>query len=215
MNLKGKIVEFLGDSITEGVGASDVSKRYTDVFGEITGAIVRNHGISGTRIAKKRVPSPDISFDQDFISRVDGLDENADIVVVFGGTNDCGSGDAPMGTPDSLDPYTFYGACNILFTKLYERYCGKIIVFMTPLHRAGAYSEYEKNEMGYILYDYVKILREMTEKYSIPTLDLYKSSGIAPNVPKVMQELLTDGLHPSDKGHRILAERLKGFLESL
>lgn len=215
MNLKGKIVEFLGDSITEGVGASETSKRYTDVFGEITGAVVKNHGISGTRIAKKRVPSQDISFDQDFISRVDELDENADIVVVFGGTNDCGHGDAPMGTPDSFDPYTFYGACNVLFTKLYEKYCGKTIVVMTPLHRSGAYSEYEKNEMGFVLYDYVKILREMTEKYSIPTLDLYKSSGIAPNVPKVMEELITDGLHPSDKGHRLLAERLKGFLESL
>ncbi len=37
MVLQGKKVAFLGDSITEGVGASDKAHRYTDVFQAITG----------------------------------------------------------------------------------------------------------------------------------------------------------------------------------
>ena len=32
MELKGTAINFLGDSITEGVGASEVSKRYTDIL---------------------------------------------------------------------------------------------------------------------------------------------------------------------------------------
>ena len=58
MEIAGKTVAFLGDSITEGVGVSEISKRYTDVFGALTGAVVLNYGISGTRIAKQKNPSP-------------------------------------------------------------------------------------------------------------------------------------------------------------
>ena len=36
MNLKGKVVNVMGDSITEGVGVSEQSKRYPDVFAELT-----------------------------------------------------------------------------------------------------------------------------------------------------------------------------------
>lgn len=51
MDLEGKKVLFLGDSITEGVGASSKDTCYVSVFGKISGAEVKNFGISGTRIA--------------------------------------------------------------------------------------------------------------------------------------------------------------------
>ena len=35
------------------------------------------------------------------------MDSDADVVVVFGGTNDFGHGDAKLGTFESRDPYTF------------------------------------------------------------------------------------------------------------
>ena len=40
MELKGKKIYFLGDSITEGVGASDAEHCYVSVFGKLSGAIV-------------------------------------------------------------------------------------------------------------------------------------------------------------------------------
>ena len=52
MDLKGKKVLFLGDSITEGVGVSSPAKKYTSVFSDISGASVYNYGISGTRFAR-------------------------------------------------------------------------------------------------------------------------------------------------------------------
>ena len=42
MELKGKKIYFLGDSITEGVGASDAEHCYVSVFGKLSGAIVKN-----------------------------------------------------------------------------------------------------------------------------------------------------------------------------
>ncbi len=216
MKLNGKTVNILGDSITEGVGVSEQSKRYADVFAALTGAKVNNYGISGTRIAKQRVPSAEPRFDLDFISRVDEMDENADAVVVFGGTNDFGHGDAPLGDMQSRDPYTFYGACHILMSSLAEKFCGKPVVFMTPIQRMY-FDDNETlvNSRGYAFEQYIEIIKEVAAYYAIPVLDLYKMSGITVHIPKVKEELTADGLHPSDKGARVIAERLAGFMSAL
>ncbi len=100
MELKGLKIVFLGDSITQGVGADKTENRYTDVFQRLSGATVSNHGISGTRIARQTTPYNEMFDKNDFVKRVDELDPDADIVVVFGGTNDFGHGDAPIGTFD-------------------------------------------------------------------------------------------------------------------
>ena len=44
-------INFLGDSITEGVGASAPENNYVSLVGKKTGHEVINYGISGTRIA--------------------------------------------------------------------------------------------------------------------------------------------------------------------
>ena len=36
-----------------------------------------------------------------------------------------------------------------------------------------------------------------------------------PEVPTVQQKYMPDGLHPSDAGHRLLAERIVGLLRAL
>ena len=68
MELKGKKIYFLGDSITEGVGASDAEHCYVSVFGKLSGTIVKNYGISATRIACQTenltTKEPDLSFCQ-------------------------------------------------------------------------------------------------------------------------------------------------------
>ena len=137
MELKGKKIYFLGDSITEGVGASDAEHCYVSVFGKLSGAIVKNYGISATRIACQTenltTKEPDLSF----VNRVDSMDSDADVVVVFGGTNDFGHGDAKLGTFESRDPYTFYGAMHVLCEKLINRFPNADILFMTPLHRCS------------------------------------------------------------------------------
>ena len=98
MELRGKKAVFLGDSITEGVGVSDISKGYVNLVKEGLGlAEAYNRGISGTRFAHQSAHSEEASFDKDFISRVEELPTDVDLVVVFGGTNDYGHGDAPFG----------------------------------------------------------------------------------------------------------------------
>ena len=53
MELKGKKINFLGDSITFGAGVSDPDNRFTVRIGRSAElAASRNYGISGTRIAR-------------------------------------------------------------------------------------------------------------------------------------------------------------------
>lgn len=217
MNLEGKKVLFLGDSITEGVGASSKDTCYVSVFGKISGAEVKNFGISGTRIAAQKIPSENERHDKDFMSRVAEMDENADVVVVFGGTNDFGHGDARIGKFDSRDEYTFYGAMHILCTKLINKYPDAEIVFMTPLHRLS--EDEEVNEIGIRneapLSGYVDVIKEVAGFYGLPVLDLFNMSGIQPKVDVIRERYMPDGLHPSDAGAKKIAERLCAFLKAL
>ena len=217
MDLAGKKIAFLGDSITEGCGTSSLEHTFWNVLGQKTGAQVFGYGIGGTRIAPQRVPS-DPRADQDFISRVDGMIPDADVVVVFGGTNDFGHGDAPFGTRGDQTSETFCGALHVLFTKLYERYPAAQLVVMTPTHRLCE-TDSVMNEFGVRrsgnLRAYVQAIRDAAEDFAVPVLDLFRVSGIQPSVPALREAYMPDGLHPNDAGHAKIADKLIGFLQTL
>ena len=216
MELKGTKINFLGDSITEGAGTSSHDKMFTMLIEREYGAICQNYGIGGTRIARQKTPTEE-KWDRDFISRVPEMDADADIVVVFGGTNDFGHGDAPIGTMSDRTPYTFYGALHCLYTALIEKYPGVPIVVLTPLHRLNEDSPKGDNKPAPVgtLKEYVNIIREVAEYYSLPVLDLFKESGLQPKIPVIQQKYVPDGLHPNDDGNAILAHKIARFLETL
>ena len=218
MDIRGKKINFLGDSITEGCGVANKENIFHARLAKEYGlAAARNYGIGGTRIAPQHKPSANAVWDQDYISRVDKLDPDADIIVVFGGTNDFGHGDAPLGEMNDRTPDTFYGACHVLCQKLIVKFPEALIVFMTPLHRLqedNPRGDGYKEERG-PLKVYVNILKEVLEFYSLPTLDLWSCSSIQPKVQAVRERYCPDGLHPNDAGHKIIADRLAGFLKTL
>lgn len=216
MDLRGKKINFLGDSITEGVGTSGYPRRYCDLIANTCGAECRYYGISGTRIAVQMTPSDPTSFDLYFSSRVAGMDADADVIFVFGGTNDFGHGDAPLGCMADRTPATFYGGLHDLYTRLIDRYPDKLIVIATPLHRLGEESitgEAKPAPVG-SLRDYVQAIREVAEFYSLPVLDLFAESGMQPMLESQRELFMTDGLHPNDAGHAILAQKMIRFLEN-
>ncbi len=216
MELKGTKINFLGDSITEGAGTSSHDKMFTMLIEREYGAICQNYGIGGTRIARQKTPTEE-KWDRDFISRVPEMDNDADIVVVFGGTNDFGHGDAPLGTMNDRTPYTFYGALHCLYTALTEKYPDVPVVILTPLHRLNEDSPKGDNKPAPVgtLKEYVNIIREVAEYYSLPVLDLFKESGLQPKIPVIQQKYVPDGLHPNDAGNEILAHKIARFLEML
>ena len=188
MGKQNKKVLFLGDSITVGALATEQEKQYTQIFQKMTGADVEVYGVCGTRIARQSKPSYDPSFDKDFIQRVEEMSPNADVIFVFGGTNDFGHGDAPIGTISDRTEYTFYGALHVLYTKLIKKYPHAHIFIITPLHREGEDSPL--NEWGLPckpLQEYVNAIRIVAEYYALPVIDLWKDSGMQPNIPEIKE----------------------------
>lgn len=222
MNLEGLKINFLGDSITQGVGASSSETVYHALLAKEAGlAEARNYGISATRFALQKGtearPKDDYVDVNSFCERFDKMDDDADVVVVFGGTNDYGHGDAPLGGFSDRTPDTFYGACHYLFSGLVKKYLGKTIVIMTPLHRIGESRNTgtEKTWGSGTLREYVNIIREVAEYYSLPVLDLYASSGLQPEIKEIQDNYIPDGVHPNDNGNAVIARKLKMFLQQL
>lgn len=168
-----------------------------------------NRGISGTRFAHQTAPSESESFDRDFISRVEEMPTDVDLVMVFGGTNDYGHGDGPFGEFTDRTGNTFCGACHVLFESLVNKYYDKKIVVITPLHR-----QFEE-ENGKSLSDYVAMIRKVAEFYSLPVLDFYAMSGIQPQLEVIREAYCPDGLHPNDAGNKVMAEKIINFVKNL
>ena len=218
MELKNKRIGFLGDSITEGHGVAEPQNIFWNRIAAETGAQCFGYGIGGTRIAPQHSGQDDPRWALYFGSRVESMEENLDLIVVFGGTNDFGHGNAPLGTRADREYTTFYGACHQLFSSLIKRYPAAVIAIMTPMHRAN-----EDNPRGDgnkptavgRLIDYVRIIREVAEEYALPVLDLYAFGGMQPKLEEQRLLYVPDGLHPNDAGHAVIARKLGKFLESL
>ena len=216
MELKNKTVVFLGDSITQGVGASCEDNCYVSLFRKAhPEARVHNFGISGTRIAIQLKPSANLSWDKYFESRVADMPADADLICVFGGTNDHGHGDAPFGNIDDEDGYSFSGALNRLYTTLIEKYPTSKIVIFTPTHKTAENGLHQKPDGEFNLKHYVDRIKETAAKFSLPVLDLYATAGIQPLVPIHKDLYMPDGLHPSDAGYARLFGVIDSFIKAL
>jgi lysophospholipase L1-like esterase len=223
MELKGKIIDFLGDSITEGVGVYDQNKRYDNVaHRRLELAAHYNYGIGGTRLAHQSAPSEIPRYDLCFCGRAYMLEKSADLIVVYGGVNDYIHGDAYFGKMEDRTPATFCGAVYFLMNFLKTNYEGKQIVFMTPahMHFKGISDKClsgrpMKKPDAQPLAAYVEVIKARGEELGIPVLDLFEKLPIDPNNESDREKYTVDGLHFNDIGHEILANTLCDFLESL
>ena len=224
MNVKGFKVNFLGDSITEGIGVSDLKYRYDKLLAEMLQlSKVDNHSISGSRMAHQTVPSAKPWYDLTFCGRAYAMDTNADMVIVYGGVNDYIHGDAPFGEIGDTTQATFCGSVYFLMNYLRENYRDKPIIFMTP---ARSFLRHEVDDLfpsvhaakrvpGKPLIDYANAITETAKQFDIKVLDLYNDLGVDPHIPEQFEKYTTDGLHFNNEGHALMAEKLKEFIEAM
>ncbi len=226
MNIKGYKVNFLGDSITEGTGVTDIENcRYDNRLKKMLGlAGVNNYGIGGTRLAHQTKASAKPRHDLCFCGRVYNMDRSADMVVVYGGVNDYIHGDAPFGQIGDTTPDTFCGGIYYLMNYLTtsESYKNKPIIFMAPAH--CNYGEVDdqypsprsvKRPDAKPLIAYVEAIEETGKQFGIPVLSLYRKLGLDPHDPEICEKYTVDGLHWNDAGHKYIAKALAEFIEAL
>lgn len=187
------IISALGDSITYGEKVSSQSKVYASVLGKMLEAgQVYNYGLSGSAIAGNHPAR--------FVDRFRAMAPDADLILVFGGTNDFGF-HTPLGGMGDTTVDTFYGGLNLMMCEMMQRYPDAQIVFLTPLRRLR---DTRPNKAGNVLSEYAQAIRNMGQFYDIPVIDLYSSGEVyfLGNRSKYMK----DGIHPGDVAQQILAE---------
>lgn len=220
MQLAGKHLTFLGDSITYGVGATDDTHRFSTVLCQMTGAIEYNMGISGTTLCT----------DGERTSRlphVDDIPAETDVLLIYLGTNDfdaChatqGEESYMLGTPSSTDTSTIYGAAEAYCQKIKVNFKEKLpfVCFVSPLisgwNRSVApdvrdnFDKDKRNVCGYSIPDIARAQAEVAARHGFASFALHEQVPLSPTDFK-------DGLHPNDVGMRRIAEALRDFLLSV
>ena len=232
---KGKKCVALGDSITYGYAPKnyDLFGQQLDSYAKLAsqrmGMSFVNYGIAGSTVA--------YHADRDPMSvRYANMDNDADVILVMGGTNDIRNG-ISLGVISDRTNTTFYGALHVLLGGLYKKYMidqgvevgkTKKIVICTPIKLLQTGSE-ESGGTG-TLVDFsawIDAIKEVASYYSFPVLDLYNQSNINPHLNETIagtevgyigyyyNPYITDGTHPTQEGQDIMADVLCGFLMSL
>ena len=225
MDAKGLIVNFLGDSITEGIGITDHENcRYDHLVAKALGfSKINSYGIGGTRIAHQPLPSEAPRYDMNFCGRAYEMDPSAHMVVVYGGVNDYIHGNAQFGEIGDTTPLTFCGGVYFLMNFLRQTYGNKPIIFMTP---ARSFLRHEVDDLypsthrtkkvpGKPLKAYAEVIRQTAKQFDVKVLNLYDDLGIDPHIPEHFEKYTVDGLHFNTEGHRLLAQKLADLIRSL
>lgn len=217
---KYKTMNILGDSITWGYNPNtgeQIEKNYSILLKErLNLKELRNYGINSSTLADNK-----ISYEP-MCNRYKNMDDNADIVAIFGGTNDYGREDfeVQLGKINDLGTSTIYGALNNMCIGLKQKYPNSVIFFITPIQRAyidrGCNFKYAtniKNRLKYSLEDVANAIKEVCKKNNILVFDLYNNCDI--NTIEDYIKYIPDGLHPTEEYHKILANKIYDYIIKL
>lgn len=234
----GKTIACIGDSITQGVGASNTAHRYASVLAGLLGATEINLGVSGTVLCTGGHRTCNID------NLTSGKISGADVVTIMMGVNDWdqavkngmfgGSQVYPanstyyaLGTLGSDDTTTIYGALKMWCERVKEiretpGFENTKFFFVTPIitswnnsvTSAQDFNQDKTNVHGFKFRDICKAIIETCAMYYIPVLDMNKFSGIYYNGEddKTTNLYFGDGIHPNDAGHQKIAEGLYKYL---
>ena len=177
-NLK---INCLGDSLTYGYipkldddhPATQMSPTWCEQLAADFECTVRNYGITNNAVSNN--PG---GTGEPMCIRYATMNDDADVVIVMGGTNDFLRVNAPLGTIDSTDNTTFYGAYNVLVQGLIGKYLTRktrIILMVPPMRNRST----EQNTQGVTLLQIQQAVRDIAHKYALPYVDWAYDAGIS------------------------------------
>lgn len=185
----GKIVSFMGDSLTD----SGTGGFYINYLNEYFGFANVTKSAKGGTFVSGDTTAFGAAFWQD--DRVNQLDLDSDIVFIMGGTNDANN-NVSLGSPDisNCDTKTFYGAYHVLISKLIYKYykldtgyyadidysgvtqadtAKPVQIFLiTPPYMLNSESQYNKTPA------YAEAVIEIGKLLGCPVCDIRANSGV-------------------------------------
>ena len=192
----------LGDSITKANGYQPIVKE------KLGFSRVENKGINGQTMAYQKTNESTYSMGKNINYK------EYDLVTIFIGTNDYRYnkklGKIEEKSKNIYDESTLIGSYQMLIEKILSSNPYIELVLITPLQRTkDGYDMNHTNEVGSKLIDYVNATKALGEKYSLPVLDLYSTSGFTDQTMKIYTR---DNLHPNKNGYERISEKMYRFL---
>ncbi len=210
-------IAILGDSITEASNLSDEDKAkysYPVKLQEILGCKeVYNLGIGGSTIS--RVGGKSMSM----VERKFDFPKDADIIIVFGGSNDC-----------LFENKWEYGELEYEHRMHEDTFCGDLDDMCWGIR----YEYREQNEDSYVkmlfvnppstilndgVYaidpgnmvkqeEFAKAINQIAQEYDFEVIDLFNNNLFNSHDKDVNANWITDGIHPNAEGYQMIAEHL-------
>lgn len=203
-DFSGLKIACLGDSITAAANLEGEEGyqqySYPSRLKELLGAgEVYNLGIGGSSIGRY--------WSDAYVDRYQEIPEDADIIIVMGGTNDgfCVS-DKEFGSLEERTFRTFCGDLDELMGGLRENYPDADIFFVTPL--PNILQDYLMSERNYLLPQqrFVDVILTLADEYDYEVIDLYNSNILDSHDANVVADYIPDGVHGNRDGYQIMAE---------
>lgn len=208
-------ISILGDSITAATNLDEEEQalyNYPKLLGDILGCEVVNLGIGGSVVSRCASNHP-------MVERWNEMPDDSDIIIIFGGTNDClfenkwqfGHVEYDL----RMNKETFCGdldeMCSGIKWKFVENTPDRYVKFiyinpMSTILNDGVYATDPGNMVEQRTF--AEAINEIVPPYGFDVIDLYNQNFLNSHDPNINQNYVTDGVHPNPDGYQILAEHI-------
>lgn len=208
-------ITILGDSLTEGSNLNEeeqVKYAYPVILQELLGCKeIVNLGIGGSTVSR--------AGSNAMVDRWRDIPGDSDIVIVFGGSNDC-----------LFENKWDYGELEYEHRMTEGTFCGDLDEMLGGIE----YAYREHNEDSYIKFLYInppstvlndavyaidpgnmlqqnafaEAINEIAPAYSFEVIDFYNNNILNSHDKDVNEQFMPDGIHGNAEGYRIMAEHI-------
>lgn len=194
-------IGIIGDSVARGYLAQ---YNFGDLFKKASGAEVTNIAVNGAYMTHNNDNS---IYSQS--KKISGCD-----LVIIQGTDDDWLGNVPIGTKYDNETTSYLGAFYRVVDNIRTLNRKAQILVMTATLQAPGHggkidrTDRFKNKLGKDLHDYMDAQKLACQDLELPYADFMRSDLFEPLNPAFRKKMMSEGLHPNEVGHQMIAQEL-------